>query len=87
MNIDAIKECTKKLTFEMTASRDLGRLCAHYMDIEQEQLLYISAYIEEAVRKADEHSELINLLHMVYLDKGVTDEKCHRVEVLLNKYV
>lgn len=47
MNEQEIRDAIRTLAFEMTASRDLGRLCADYMDIDQNDLYDVYMYLNK----------------------------------------
>lgn len=47
MNEEEIKTALKALAFEMTASRDLGRICASYMEVDENDLYDIHIYLNK----------------------------------------
>lgn len=46
MTFDEKKEALQKLVYEMTSGRDLGRLSAAYMEIDENNLYDVAQFIE-----------------------------------------
>jgi hypothetical protein len=53
MNEEQIRDAIRTLAFEMISSRDLGRLCADYMDIDQNDLYDVYMYLNKLLDETE----------------------------------
>lgn len=53
MNEEQIRDAIRTLAFEMISSRDLGRMCAGYMDIDQNDLYDVYMYLNKLLDESE----------------------------------